>query len=57
MGKPVRKSFIGSDLPLLAPFNNNKELRALRWRNTVENEHFHFFSLSYHYENIAESLI
>ena len=29
----------------------------LRWRNTVENEHFHFFSLSYHYENIAESLI
>ena len=32
-------------------------LKHLRWRNTVENEHFHFFSLSYHYENIAESLI
>ena len=30
---------------------------VLRWRNTVENEYFHFFSLSYHYQNIKESLI
>ena len=36
---------------------NSMDYTDLRWRNTVENEHFQFFSLSYHYENIAESLI